>query len=524
MAKKAPKKTVKSKVKVAPKKPAPKKNVPVKKAVAKKALPKKPLSKARAVVSKKIAPAKKAVAKKPTKPVSKKVTSTKKIVKKVAPKVSTKKVAPTKSAKKMPTKAVSKSKVAPKKPAKVSKSLQRDIKRRNAVNAKAQPKKISSKAQTKSSSKKVVSNAKKDKKVSKSAPKQAAKKLAKPAPKQTVKKSVKSSSAKVQPKKPVSTKKETSKKAELKKTEPKKPEPKKLKKTVSKKVKKASPQKESVKQDKPVSKKSAEKKVDAPKKEIVVEPKEEVNIVPTSSGRFRIRSSHNIYFSIEDLNAYFEKRATMASTTQREKVVSKAKTTPVAVKPVVAPVPRPPLAVATVFDILGINSNSVVAKTHDKLEEQDVPRKWKKYYKMLVDLRKHHSSGVEIRSEEVLKRSAKDDAGDLSSYGQHLADAGSESFERDIAYNIISNQKEILSEIDEAIKRIKNGTYGICEITGKPIPESRLLSIPYTRCTLEGQQIKEAEIKRQKASQRASLYDISDSPQSDSPSDEDSVL
>ena len=84
-------------------------------------------------------------------------------------------------------------------------------------------------------------------------------------------------------------------------------------------------------------------------------------------------------------------------------------------------------------------------------------------------------------------------------------------------------EEEILSEIDEAIKRIKNGTYGICEITGKPIPESRLLSIPYTRCTLEGQQIKEAEIKRQKASQRASLYDMTDGTSQSVPSDEDPI-
>ena len=266
--------------------------------------------------------------------------------------------------------------------------------------------------------------------------------------------------------------------------------------------------------------KVVEPKVEASQPEVVAENTPEHDVLPVSSGKFRLKSSHNIYFSIEDLNAYFEKRETMASTTHREKVVSKTKVAPTPVKPVVPVAPRQPLAVATVFDILGLNP--VVAKTHDKLEEQDVPRKWKKYYKMLVDLRKHHSSGVEMRAEEVLKRSAKDDAGDLSSYGQHLADAGSESFERDIAYNLISNQKEILSEIDDAIKRIKNGTYGICEITGKPIPESRLLSIPYTRCTLEGQQIKEAEIKRQKANQRASLYDMTDATQGEPQSDEDS--
>lgn len=121
--------------------------------------------------------------------------------------------------------------------------------------------------------------------------------------------------------------------------------------------------------------------------------------------------------------------------------------------------------------------------------------------------RKRHSRGAESISEEVLKRSAKEDSGDLSSYGQHLADAGSESFERDMAYNLLSNEKEMIAEIDAAIERIRNGTYGICEVTGKPIPESRLEAIPFTRCTKEGQEIKEAENKKIKSVQR-SIYDI----------------
>lgn len=106
-----------------------------------------------------------------------------------------------------------------------------------------------------------------------------------------------------------------------------------------------------------------------------------------------------------------------------------------------------------------------------------------------------------------MKRSVKEDSGDLSSYGQHLADAGSESFERDMTYNILSNEKETLAEIDEAIKRIKNGTYGICEVTGMPIPDERLSAIPFTRYTKEGQERKELEQKRIKATQR-NLYDI----------------
>ncbi len=233
-------------------------------------------------------------------------------------------------------------------------------------------------------------------------------------------------------------------------------------------------------------------------------------------GKTHVRSSESIAFTLEDLDAYLERKEngnTISITKEiaisQKKRAQAAKSAQVAPKPEVKknvpPAPRKPLEPASIFDILGFNP--VEAPTREKLEEKDVPRKWKKYYNLLIDLRKHHSAGVEKRSEEVLKRSVKEDSGDLSSYGQHLADAGSESFERDMTYNILSTEKEILAEIDEAIKRIKNGTYGICEVTGMPIPDERLSAIPFTRYTKEGQERKELEQKRIKASQR-NLYDI----------------
>lgn len=382
-------------------------------------------------------------------------------------------------------------KSAPAKAQQKTKPAKPDIKKlRAAVNAKAAPKKIST-------------------------PKKASGKVA-TATAKNVKKS-ESSKSKPAAKKPAAAKTPADK---AKKPEKKQPAPKQAaaKKPVAAKAEKGakkSAAKPALKAEKSVAAAVKEPEVQQSKK--TVQPQR----IPGSTGgsKGHLRPSHNIYFSIEDLDAYFEKRDSMSAQPKAEKAAVKSKAAqPAAAKPVPQQVvPRKPLAVATVFDILGLNP--VVAQSHEKLEEQDVPRKWKKYYKMLVDLRKHHSSGVKERSEEVLKRSAKDDAGDLSSYGQHLADAGSESFERDMAYNLISNQKEVLSEIEEAIKRIKNGTYGICEITGKPIPESRLMSIPYTRCTKEGQEIKEREAKRIKDSRRASIYDMGDASQSSSQSD-----
>lgn len=224
------------------------------------------------------------------------------------------------------------------------------------------------------------------------------------------------------------------------------------------------------------------------------------------------RPSHHIAFTLEDLDAYFENVA-------KNEGVKSARKEPENLEPkrVAQPVKKQPKGeikldnksegVATIFDILGFNP--VETPSVEKLEERDVPRKWKKYYALLVDLRKRYSSGVASRSEEVMKRSAKEDSGDLSSYGQHLADAGSGSFERDLAYNMISNQTEVLAEIEAAIERIKNGTYGICEVTGKPIPEKRLEAIPFTRYTKEGQEIHESQLRRVKNIRRDSgVYDM----------------
>lgn len=437
------------------------------------------------------------------------------------------KVAVKKSAKKQTAKTTNKKNLKPvKKPAQAKKTAPKKVapakkaKAKNTAKTKVKAASVSKKqkpaaAKKKTGKKPVAKSAKKTQKTTQKhsdLKKLRASVNAKAAPK-------KIASAKKTQKAVVKSTKPNVKKIEISKKQPSKPAKKTAKTEKSKTVKPVKPEKVAkTKQPKAAEKapkaKVSNKKQPAP----VAAPKsEEAPVVMHKVKTQHLRPSHNIYFSIEDLNAFFEKKDYNFNQSQREKSTAKVKSAPVAAKPAVAPaVPKQPLAVATVFDILGLNP--VVAETHEKLEEKDVPRKWKKYYNMLVDLRKHHSTGVEQRSEEVLKRSAKEDAGDLSSYGQHLADAGSESFERDMAYNLISNQKEILAEIEEAIKRIKNGTYGICEVTGQPIPESRLSSIPYTRCTKEGQEIKEREAKRIKASQRSSLYDMGDASASGSSS------
>jgi RNA polymerase-binding transcription factor DksA len=76
---------------------------------------------------------------------------------------------------------------------------------------------------------------------------------------------------------------------------------------------------------------------------------------------------------------------------------------------------------------------------------------------------------------------------EASAFGMHQADAGSDAYDRDFALSLLSQEQDALYEIDQALKRIELGTYGKCEMSGKPIPRARLEAIPFARFTVECQ-------------------------------------
>ena len=76
---------------------------------------------------------------------------------------------------------------------------------------------------------------------------------------------------------------------------------------------------------------------------------------------------------------------------------------------------------------------------------------------------------------------------EASAFGMHQADAGSDAYDRDFALSLLSQEQDALYEIDEALKRVEVGTYGKCEMSGKPIPHARLEAIPFARFTVECQ-------------------------------------
>jgi RNA polymerase-binding transcription factor DksA len=79
------------------------------------------------------------------------------------------------------------------------------------------------------------------------------------------------------------------------------------------------------------------------------------------------------------------------------------------------------------------------------------------------------------------------DAHEVSAHGLHQADAGSDAYDRDFALSLLSQEQDALFEIDEALKRVAKGTYGVCEMSGKQIPKARLEARPFARFTVECQ-------------------------------------
>lgn len=126
----------------------------------------------------------------------------------------------------------------------------------------------------------------------------------------------------------------------------------------------------------------------------------------------------------------------------------------------------------------------------DAVHDIDIDPKWRWHYDTLLDLRNHF-----LQQEKHLKRDADEQ---YTGIQREQADVATNTFNRDWALGTLAADQDAIYEIDEAINRIRDGTYGICEFTGKPIAHERLRAIPWTRFSLEG----EREAEKQGALER----------------------
>ncbi|HET9419330.1 MAG TPA: TraR/DksA C4-type zinc finger protein [Chthoniobacterales bacterium] len=149
---------------------------------------------------------------------------------------------------------------------------------------------------------------------------------------------------------------------------------------------------------------------------------------------------------------------------------------------------------------------ALIGKNHNERKLDPFTRKQKEKLLQLRDAMVDSMAGV---AQDTLRTRAE--GSESSAFGMHQADAGSDAYDRDFALSLLSQEQDALYEIDQALKRIELGTYGTCEMSGKPIPRARLEAIPFARFTVECQSQLEKQNKASRVRQSVtSLFGLTE--------------
>lgn len=108
-----------------------------------------------------------------------------------------------------------------------------------------------------------------------------------------------------------------------------------------------------------------------------------------------------------------------------------------------------------------------------------------RFKKLLETKRQVLMGDMDNLSREALYRNRQEASGDVSTMPTHMADLGSDNYEQEFTLNLIQNEQETLRDIEDALVKIEEGTYGLCEMCSKPIPKTRLKALPQARLCLD---------------------------------------
>ena len=269
------------------------------------------------------------------------------------------------------------------------------------------------------------------------------------------------------------------------------------KKTTSEKTKtKAQSAKNSTKTSKKAPKKEAE--VDSKVREIISKSVQAVNSDETEKKESRA-------FTLDDVRSILssKNKVTRAEKKEETKTASVKKTSRKGASTKVKK-----LTTASIDDILGFGTGISAVPSKPIRDPKKVPKQWQDYYDDLMKLRSSLKGALGERSSETIGASARESSGELS---LNSSDAGTETFDRDVALSMVANEQEALNEIEDAIDRIFDGSFGICQETQKPIKKNRLKAVPFTRFSLEGQDLYEKRKIKEGGSSAGAFATIADS-------------
>lgn len=113
------------------------------------------------------------------------------------------------------------------------------------------------------------------------------------------------------------------------------------------------------------------------------------------------------------------------------------------------------------------------------------------FRKIIVKRKEEALSEIKHVSDDTLKKSQKEASGDISGYTYHMADVATDTYDREFSLGLASNERELLYSLEDALKKIEEGRFGVCEECDNPIAKTRLKAVPYARFCVKCQEKKE---------------------------------
>ncbi|PIQ88292.1 MAG: hypothetical protein COV72_09265 [Candidatus Omnitrophica bacterium CG11_big_fil_rev_8_21_14_0_20_42_13] len=121
--------------------------------------------------------------------------------------------------------------------------------------------------------------------------------------------------------------------------------------------------------------------------------------------------------------------------------------------------------------------------------KKKINKKELKFFKdLLLEKKDMILEGIAHVSEDTLKKSQKEAAGDISAYTYHMADVATDTYDREFSLGMGSSERQMLYEVNDALKKIEEATYGVCEDCANIIGKTRLKAMPQARLCLKCQQ------------------------------------
>jgi len=112
----------------------------------------------------------------------------------------------------------------------------------------------------------------------------------------------------------------------------------------------------------------------------------------------------------------------------------------------------------------------------------------KEFKKIILKRKEEIDDEIKHISDDTLKKSQKDASGDISGYTYHMADVATDNYDREFSLGLASNDRKSLYELNDALKKVEDGTFGICEDCKKLITKIRLKAVPQARLCVKCQE------------------------------------